>query len=147
MSDNNKSIVGKVRMTPKGAYDSSVEYEKLDMVTDSGNSYICLKTNVGVSLSNTEYWQLLAQKGDKGDKGETGAKGDKGDTGEQGPQGIQGIQGIQGETGPKGDKGDTPVKGVDYYTTAEKTAFKEDVIEECIGDINTILDNINGEVV
>ena len=37
-----------------------------------------------------------------------GPKGDKGDTGEQG------IQGIQGEDGY------TPVKGVDYYTEADK---------------------------
>lgn len=80
-------------------------------------------------------------KGEKGDKGEQGIqgiqgvqgeKGDKGDTGEQGMQGIQGVQGekgdkgeqgIQGEkgnTGEKGEKGDTPVKGVDYYTEADK---------------------------
>lgn len=37
-----------------------------------------------------------------------------------GPQGEQGIQGIQGEPGKDGEDGYTPVKGVDYYTEAEK---------------------------
>lgn len=30
--------------------------------------------------------------------------------------------------GDKGDKGDTPVKGTDYFTEADKTAFVEDVL-------------------
>lgn len=47
------------------------------------------------------------------------AKGDRGD------QGIQGAQGIQGV---KGDKGDTPVKGTDYFTTADKEELVSDVI-------------------
>lgn len=54
-----------------------------------------------------------------------GEKGEKGDRGEQGIQGIQGIQGVQGE---KGDKGDTPVKGVDYFTEAEKQEIVNDVL-------------------
>lgn len=51
-------------------------------------------------------------------------KGDKGDTGETGAQGIPGEKGDTGDKGDKGDKGDpgyTPVKGVDYFTEAEKT--------------------------
>ena len=74
-------------------------------------------------------------KGEKGDPGPTGAaftydmftteqlaalKGPKGDTGEQGIQGPQGIQGIQGPKGDPGTNGTTPVKGVDYYTDADK---------------------------
>ena len=82
--------------------------------------------------------QLAALKGPKGDTGEQGIQGP------QGEQGIQGIQGPKGDTGapgaaftydmftpeqlaalkgPKGDpgtNGTTPVKGVDYYTDADK---------------------------
>lgn len=67
-----------------------------------------------------------------------GEKGDKGDTGEQGPQGEQGLQGIQGEKGDQGEPGAdgaagadgyTPVKGVDYYTEADKAEIVELVLE------------------
>lgn len=55
-----------------------------------------------------------------------GEKGEKGDPGEQG------IQGVQGEPGY------TPIKGVDYFTEAEREAFKTEVL----GDIDTALDGI-----
>ena len=42
-----------------------------------------------------------------------GKKGDKGDTGEQ---------------GPKGDDGHTPVRGIDYWTTEDKTEIVADVL-------------------
>lgn len=54
-----------------------------------------------------------------------GEKGEKGDTGAQGPQGIQGEQ---GETGAAGADGYTPVKGVDYYTEADKAELVELVL-------------------
>jgi hypothetical protein len=87
--------------------------------------------------------------GEKGEKGDTGPKGDKGDigpkgdTGEQGPRGLQGPKGdpfvyddftptqLEGLKGPKGDKGDdghTPIKGTDYWTTADQTAIVADVL-------------------
>lgn len=59
-------------------------------------------------------WENIpAIKGEKGDKGDTGA---------------QGIQGVQGEQGVKGEDGYTPVKGVDYYTAAEKQELINEVI-------------------
>ena len=69
-----------------------------------------------------------------------GVKGDKGDKGDRGLQGVQGIQGERGEQGQKGDKGDkgdpgtngkdgyTPVKGVDYFTDADKAEMVSGVI-------------------
>lgn len=86
------------------------------------------------------------EKGDKGDKGDTGEPGPQGPQGEQGPQGIpgtdgrdgvdgkdgapgpQGPQGIQGETGPAGTDGYTPVKGMDYFTEADKTELVNAVL-------------------
>lgn len=89
------------------------------------------------------------QKGDTGDTGPQGPKGDTGETGQQGPQGETGATGPQGpkgdtgDTGPQGPKGDTgeagpagpagadgytPVKGVDYYTDADKDEIVQAVM-------------------
>lgn len=88
------------------------------------------------------------EKGDKGDKGDTGEqgpqgpKGDKGDTGAAGAAGAQGPKGDTGDKGDKGDKGDTgatgpqgpagttPVKGTDYFTSADIAQIVSDVIAE-----------------
>ena len=85
-------------------------------------------------------------KGDKGDTGATGAQGLKGDTGAPGKDGKDGTDGITptigangnwyiGSTdtgkpsrGEKGDKGDTPVKGTDYWTTADKAEIVKDTL-------------------
>lgn len=84
---------------------------------------------VGQNLTITPDGTLnapYAAKGEKGDKGDKGEKGDKGDKGEQGIQGLkgergeQGLQGIQGEAGAAGANGKTPVRGVDYWTEADK---------------------------
>ena len=61
-------------------------------------------------------------------KGAKGAKGDKGDRGERGLQGIQGMQGAQGPQGEKGQDGYTPIKGVDYFTEADKQELVNSVI-------------------
>lgn len=50
-----------------------------------------------------------------------GPKGDTGDTGAQGPQGQQ---------GDPGNDGHTPVRGVDYWTSSDKTEIIEDVLNE-----------------
>ena len=62
---------------------------------------------------------------EKGDKGDTGAKGEKGATG---PQGEVGPKGETGATGPAGADGKTPVKGVDYFTAADKAELVNDVL-------------------
>ena len=60
--------LGKVCVTPKGAWASGTAYEVLDIVTNAGGSYLA-KQNVpaGTALSNTTYWLQIASKGDKGD--------------------------------------------------------------------------------
>lgn len=57
-----------------------------------------------------------------------GPKGDKGDTGAQGPKGDK------GDTGAKGADGTTPVKGVDYFTDAEKAELVADVTKSLNAD-------------
>jgi hypothetical protein len=63
----------------------------------------------------------------KGEKGDTGATGPQGP---EGPQGPKGNTGDTGATGPAGSAGYTPVKGVDYYTDADKAEFETLILEE-----------------
>jgi predicted RNA-binding protein with RPS1 domain len=72
-------------------------------------------------------------KGDKGDKGEPGANGTNGTNGTNGKDGIDGKDGVDGKT---------PVKGVDYYTDAEKQDLIAEITESVTGDIDVALDNI-----
>lgn len=59
-------ILGKVGMLLKGAYDSTVTYQKLDVVTYQGSSYSAKLTTLGNVPTNTTYWQEIAQKGTDG---------------------------------------------------------------------------------
>lgn len=95
---------------------------------------------------------LQGAKGDTGETGPQGPKGDKGDPGATGPQGEQGPAGADGKDGEQGPKGDTgpegpqgppgangtngkdgadgktPVKGTDYWTTADRQQMVSDVL-------------------
>lgn len=54
----------------------------------------------------------------------------KGEKGEPGEQGIQGEPGQNGTNGTNGTDGYTPIKGVDYFTTADKQELVELVLAE-----------------
>lgn len=60
------SIYDLGRVTPvlKGAYNALTSYTRLDIVTQSGSSYICKEDSLGNDPTNTTYWALLAQAGD-----------------------------------------------------------------------------------
>lgn len=82
-------------------------------------------------------------------RGKQGERGIQGDRGEQGKTGAQGERGDTGEKGDKGDKGDT---GEDAYTAAQNGGYAGTQDEfyqslASIGNINAVLDEINGEVV
>lgn len=119
----------------------------------------------------------IGQTGPKGDQGETGPqgeKGEKGDTGNTGPAPNLTIGTVQGgdtaqatisgsnpnyvlnltlpkgDTGSQGPAGYTPVKGTDYWTASDIQSIENDLkayVDTEIGQINTTLDEINGEVV
>lgn len=80
----NLGIVGIKNM---GDYASQTKYEKLNVVTYQGSSYCALKETTGNLPTDTEYWQLYAEKGD------TGPQGPKGDIGNTGPRGATGNPG------------------------------------------------------
>ena len=96
----------------KGEWNATTTYLAQDAVSYGGESFAArVDVPLGTATTNTNYWQLVAQKGVNGINGVDGAKGDKGDTGPQGPQGIQGIQGTKGDQGLKGDTGATGAVG------------------------------------
>lgn len=54
--------LGKIAPTPKGTWNNTNEYEKLDIVTydNKHKVYIALKNvPVGINITNTEYWENL----------------------------------------------------------------------------------------
>ena len=51
-------ILGKIAITPKGQYVAGT-YERLDLVTDNGSSYLSLKDN-NVSALDTVDWMVLS---------------------------------------------------------------------------------------
>ena len=64
--------LGKVAYLSKGAYNSATQYEKNDVVTYQGSSYVSLQATKGNVPTNATYWQLIASKGDTGSTGATG---------------------------------------------------------------------------
>lgn len=57
--------LGRVSIVPKGNYSAAVEYQRLDLVTDEGSSYIYINTtpSTGTALSNESYWMLVSSVG------------------------------------------------------------------------------------
>ena len=53
--------LGKISVTPKGAYNSTTIYERLDIVSDNGNSYLSRIDKNNKSLTDTASWQLLVE--------------------------------------------------------------------------------------
>lgn len=93
----------------KGAWSSTTAYvadaNYVDIVTSGGNTYRCKSSHTNQAVTNTTYWELIAQKGANGATGAQGPKGDKGDTGATGPKGDKGATGPQGPAGAKGADG------------------------------------------
>ena len=89
-----ETILGKVSVTPKGAYAAGTRYERLDAVSHGGGSWMALKTVQGVEPgTDPESWMQLAEKGKTGDTGPQGAPGKDGVDGSPGPAGQNGQDG------------------------------------------------------
>lgn len=61
-----KQSIGKVAVTPKGAWSASVQYKHLDLVTYASNSFIAIQDSynkVPNPYATTAYWQLVAAGG------------------------------------------------------------------------------------
>lgn len=110
-----------VSMRLKGAWSSTTAYVNdsnyIDLVTSGGNTYACKVSNTNQAVTNTTYWELIAQKGNTGATGPQGAKGATGATGATGPQGPKGDTGATGPQGPTGATGTTPTIKAGTVTT------------------------------
>jgi len=66
-------------LVPKGVFDDAIDYQVGDSVSYGGSSYVMyVDAPAGTLPTDTDYWQVLASKGDTGATGSTGAKGDTG---------------------------------------------------------------------
>ena len=69
-------VLGIVSIKNRGEYNSQTQYEKLNVVTYQGSSYCALQNTKGNLPTNTEYWQLYAEKGGVGPQGPKPVKGE-----------------------------------------------------------------------
>ena len=59
------TILGKVGLTPKGAWAEGTAYERLDVVSYDYGSYLSLADNNTAATSDTTKWMLLVDMGDE----------------------------------------------------------------------------------
>ena len=70
------TVLGKVSLTPRGAYSAEVAYTALDLVGYNGGGYIALQSVQGVAPSDDGVnWMLLAGQGGTGPQGIQGPPG------------------------------------------------------------------------
>lgn len=55
------AIAGRVAIVPKGEWSKDVTYDKLDLVTHNGNTFIAYKSSVGVEPVDGDTWMLVMQ--------------------------------------------------------------------------------------
>lgn len=140
--------------TPKGEYNPETAYQKFNVVTSGGSSYVALQPTTGNAPPNPAYWQLLAAAGEQGKQGVQGPPGEKGSTGEPGQAatiqvgsvttGAAGSQASvvnsgtsaaavlnftipQGETGPQGIQGEQGLPGPGLEIAGGPYATPEEV--------------------
>lgn len=63
----NATILGKVSITPKGTWSQDTTYERLDLVSFLGSSFLSLVDNNMAALTDATKWMVISQKGDKGE--------------------------------------------------------------------------------
>tara|TARA_R100000951_G_scaffold115708_1_gene124675 strand:- start:162 stop:938 length:777 start_codon:yes stop_codon:yes gene_type:complete len=62
--------LGSIRFNWKGAYNNSTAYVVNDVVTSSGNSYVCIQASQGNAVGNaTAYWNIMSSAGTNGTNG------------------------------------------------------------------------------
>lgn len=142
--------LGKVAYLSKGAYNSATQYEKNDVVTYQGSSYVSLQATKGNVPTNATYWQLIASKGDTGEKGDTGATGQTGATGngissvaKTGTSSNVDTYTITYTNGTTTTFDVTNANVVNEISSGSGNTYSCDVINELVGDIESILTNLD----
>lgn len=65
------TILGKVSMTPKGAWNAGTSYEPLDVVSYGGSAFLARRANSNVTPTEGEDWQMIAEKATVGNIAQT----------------------------------------------------------------------------
>jgi hypothetical protein len=104
-------------VVPRGAWVSTVTYQRGDLVYYGGSTWFSRRANINkvpnIPASSLD-WQIFAARGATGPQGFAGATGPQGAPGAQGPRGFTGIQGppgADGDDGPPGDDGPAGAPG------------------------------------
>lgn len=63
--------LGKVSVTPRGAYTAGTTYERLDVVTYQGGSWMALQSSTNIAPASGAYWMQIAAKGNDGSIGQS----------------------------------------------------------------------------
>ena len=77
MSEQTTKSLGKVMIVPKGEWNKDNTYNRLDIVTYNGSTYIALKNGFSnkapviesLNKINETYWALIAERGKDGKEG------------------------------------------------------------------------------
>ncbi len=145
----NETTLKRLLVRMKSELSKYLKPENLTVSASPGESASVESTIDGTKVA----LNFVIPKGDRGEQGPVGPPGEKGETGDigpigpEGPQGIQGEKGDTGEPGLSGEDGHTPIKGVDYFTEAEKNELLEpmaskEYVNAAIGDVESSLENI-----
>lgn len=63
--------LGRVAIVPKGTWNSATAYTKLNVVSYAGSSYMAIQNvPIGTPVNDTDYWQIVAEKGQTGGLGQ-----------------------------------------------------------------------------
>ena len=96
--------------------DSKDDFAELPVVAE-GSTVTIISTGETYKINAEGEWVL-----------DSSISGGEGGVGPQGPAGEKGEKGDQGVPGEKGEAGYSPVKGVDYWTDADKYEIVEDLL-------------------
>jgi hypothetical protein len=110
-------------LSERSGYDAEAKDFSF-LATDDGNVYIKQSDSSGDWSNAIPFKGDKGEKGDKGDKGDTGPVGQQGAKGDKGDKGDTGDTGATGADGKDGADGTTPIRGVDYWTEADKNEIK-----------------------
>lgn len=69
------AIAGRVAIVPKGDWEATVNYDKLDLVRYGEKWYLARKPSLNIEPTEGEYWYLAMQNGEDGTDGKDGSDG------------------------------------------------------------------------
>ena len=131
---------GRVRFISRGTYNNSTQYYLFDLIDYNGSSYIAKENSLGNLPTNTQYWQLIAEKGNTGSTGQTGPVGPTGN-------GIASIR----KTGTSGlvdtytityTNGNTTTFTVTNGEDGEVTETELDVLRQKVANQQKVIDQL-----